>query len=250
MAEGHNFRSSGYERRKNEQYFTMPWCTEALARHIPEYVKQKQVWEPAAGRGDITKVLEDHGYDVMNSDLDTTNWDWDLGQIKAVNFLEVEPCAPELRGFNSIITNPPYGKQTNPDGSKGTSLVSYNGKKMTLAEAFIRHSFVHGVEFVAMLLPTDFNHSSKRRDLFEPDPDYDPIFCDPKLPFAFEIVLTSRPRWDWWYEPEPGEKRKSPMHNYSWFVWDQRHEGVSTQKWAGPKDVGEPETEEDDDENV
>lgn len=243
MAEVHNFRSSAYERRKNDQYFTQDWCTQVLLPLIPLYVKQKHVWEPAAGRGDITKVLEGDGYDVINSDIDITNWNHDIGTINSANFLELEPISPEIRDYNAIITNPPYGK-----------LVEYNGKKLSLAEAFIRHSFAQGVEFVAMLLPTDFNHSSKRRDLFDnmflTDESYDPIFCDPMLKFAFEVVLTSRPRWDWWYPPVDGEKRKSPMHNYSWFVWDARHKGPSTQYWMGPKDVGETPTEEDEDEDV
>jgi len=231
MATGHNFRKSGYERRSNEQYFTAPWCTRALVQFIPAYVQKRAVWEPAAGRGDIVKVLIEHGYDVSPGDIDPSNWDYDLGKLTQQDFLGTEPSLDTGENFSAVITNPPYGGGN----------VLYDGRKMSPAEAFIRHSIAHGIDYIAMLLRTDFNHSQKRRDLFEGDAG---------IPFAQEIVLTSRPRWDWWEEADPWEERKSPMHNFSWFVWDAKHKGDSTQKWVHPSDLGEKITEEEDDDGV
>jgi len=231
MAKGHNFRNSGYERRESEQYFTHPWCTRALLLHVPDYVRERLVWEPAAGRGDIAAVLQAEGYDTVHSDLDVSNWDHELGSIEQSNFLEVEPDLDKMEQYSAIITNPPYGGGN----------VKYDGRKMSPAEAFIRHSIAQGVDYVAMLLRTDFNHSEKRRDLFEGTAG---------LPFSREIVLTSRPRWDWWIPADPWEERKSPMHNFSWFVWDRRFTGESTQKWVHPKDLGEAVEEEDDDDGI
>lgn len=220
MAEGHSFRNSGYERREKEQYFTQPWCTEVLCNHIPYYVRTGNVWEPAAGRGDITAVLQSSGIDVVSTDIDISNFDRELGTICAENFLAVEH-ADVITGeenITGIITNPPYGGK-----------IEYDGKKISYAEAFVRHALWTGVPFVAMLLRSEFNHGARRRDLFE----------DPKNKFSKEIVLTSRPRWDWWYDKDPWEVSNAPMHNFSWFVWDREWLDPPTQVWAGPKDVGE-----------
>lgn len=213
----HNFRNSGYERRSNEQYFTQQWCTRALMTVAPlTRLRARPVWEPAAGRGDITEVLQDYEIDVFNSDIDVSNFDTDLGHIFPQNFLDTPTSMDIMEEYSGIITNPPYG------GKK----VIYEGKKRTPAEAFVRHALALGVDYVAMILRTDWNHSSKRVELFNGQP------------FAYEVVLTSRPRWDWWYEKDPWEETKSPMHNYSWFVWDRQWTGPSTQFWVGPKDVG------------
>lgn len=212
----HGFRNSGYERRTFEQYFTHPWVTRALLHVAPlERLRQRPVLEPAAGRGDITKVLQEQGIDVANADIDVSNFDYDLGSITAQNFLEQEIAMDAAEEYSGIITNPPYG------GKK----VIYDDKKITPAEAFVRHSLNMGLDYVAMILRTDWNHSSKRVDLFSGPP------------FAYEVVLTSRPRWDWWIEKDPWEESKSPMHNFSWFVWDRLWTGPSTQFWVGPKDV-------------
>lgn len=228
MAEGHTFRNSGYERREKEQYFTHPWCTRALMTVAPiSRLSQRPVWEPAAGRGDITEVLQDNGIDTFNSDIDVTNFNGDLGTITYEDFLTVEPSMEIADDYSGIITNPPYGGGN----------IQYAGKKMQPAEAFIRHSLNLGIDYVAMLLRTDFNHSSRRVDLFRGPP------------FAYEVVLTSRPRWDWWYEKDPWEKDNGPMHNFSWFVWDRLWTGPSTQFFVGPKDVGGTEIDTGDDED-
>lgn len=230
MAEAkHGFRTSTYERRPSEQYFTHPWCTRALMKHAPlERLRARPVWEPAAGRGDITEVLQDEGIDVANSDIDVSNFNTDLGHITASNFLDTVPDMNIMEEYSGIITNPPYG------GKK----VIYDGKKLTAAEAFVRHALELGVDYVAMILRTDWNHSSKRVKLFNGPP------------FAYEVVLTSRPRWDWWYDKDPWEESKSPMHNFSWFVWDRLWTGPSTQFWVSPKDVGGNEIEDDGDEDA
>ena len=217
----HGFRTSAFERRPKEQYFTHPWCTRALLTVAPlERLKQRPVWEPAAGRGDITEVLEEADIDVFSSDIDVSNWNGE-GQITYEDFLSIAPDMNIMEEYSGIITNPPYGGGN----------VEYEGRKTSPAEAFVRHSLSLGVDYIAMLLRTDFNHSSKRIDLFNGPP------------FAYEVVLTSRPRWDWWYEKDPWETDSSPMHNYSWFVWDRLWTGASTQFWVGPKDVGGTEIE-------
>jgi hypothetical protein len=184
-------RNSEYERNANDKYYTEYWCTEALMRvlnGIPN--PPRYVWEPAAGGGHIVEVLQRHGCLVYASDVDTR----DYPQADTVNFLTEVPAAVVLDPPDAIITNPPY--------------------KDDLAEMFCRRALEYkDIPLVAMLMRSDFKHAVSRVDLWKP-------------PFAFEVCLLGRPRWDAWYD---GVKAKSSgMHNYSWYVWDRRWDGVST----------------------
>jgi hypothetical protein len=74
------------------------------------------------------------------------------------------------------------------------------------SERFVRTALSYETK-VAMLLRSEFASAGGRDDLF----------CD-EAGYAFEVKLTSRPRWDWWFRDKP---KSSPRHNYSWFVWDK-----------------------------
>lgn len=56
--------SSGYKRRHGDLYATEPWVTRALLSRVRF---RGPVWEPAAGRGDMVRVLQDAGYEVYAS---------------------------------------------------------------------------------------------------------------------------------------------------------------------------------------
>lgn len=216
-----SFRNSGYARNEKERYFTEPWCTRALVPFIPAYVAERPVWECAAGRGDLAQVLADFGYDVVASDIDLSEYNHDLGSARVEDFLASEPSMEIAESFSAIITNPPYGKEPKEEFE---SEEDKERRKRTLAEKFVRHALDHGVDYVAMFLRAEFNHAGGRTDLWDRT----------KYPFAYEIVMTSRPRWDWWLPPPPpGEKKSGPMHNYSWFVWDRQWQGPSTTFFAG-----------------
>lgn len=202
--------SSNFERIENERYFTEGWVTEALLPFIPSYVKKHGVlWEPACGRGDIARVLMGDGYDVVASDIDISEYDSDLGPSHELDFLKQPFDFAMVDDYAGILTNPPYGKDAPGE--------------LSLSEGFVRHALHLQVDFVAMLLRSEFNSAASRIDLFDRG----------KHPFAFEVVLTTRPRWDWWFEKAPDEKRSGPRHNFGWLVWDRRWTGPSTQFWAG-----------------
>lgn len=96
--------------------------------------------------------------------------------------------------FNAIITNPPY----------------------ELAEKFVRRALdlTRKGGKVAMLLRNEWDCAKSRMDLFG-------------HPFAKKLVLTKRPRWF-------AEKRASPRHNFSWFIWDWLHSGPPTLAYGPP----------------
>jgi 2-polyprenyl-3-methyl-5-hydroxy-6-metoxy-1,4-benzoquinol methylase len=56
----------GTNREVNDFYPTSPEYTEAL---LAVHKFHGSIWEPACGAGDMSQVLEEHGYTVYSSDL-------------------------------------------------------------------------------------------------------------------------------------------------------------------------------------
>lgn len=212
---------SNFARNKNDQYFTEHWCTRALHKVLKEEdMLQQYVYDPCMGRGDILKVFEDKvdGIQTVGSDIDMSNADETATsrQVFQQDFLDPDfhptdndKIDFDLKfdlGFASIVTNPPYGNTASQILEKALNNVEDFGQ-------------------VAMLLRSEFKHGKKYTRFFD---DY---------PYAFEIVLTTRPRWDWWFDKGPDEPKASPRHNYSWFVWDEGWYERSTQFFINKIDV-------------
>jgi len=174
---------SKYERTTLDRYWTDPWITRALLQHHPLGFF---VWEPAAGRGDMSNVLLATGRNVVATDLDPSEYDAQDNVCKKLDFLHGP--TQDHGWIDAIVTNPPFGKD---------------------AQKFVERALEYDVMTVAMLLRSEFRSGKTRRHLFGDCPMY-----------AGEIVLTTRPLWDWWFRDKP---EASPRHNFSWFVWDMRY---------------------------
>ena len=83
-------------RLPNEFYPTPPEATRALLS-VEDF--DGDIWEPACGDGRIAKVLTDHGYAVVSTDLHA----YGHGET-GVDFL-----AQRTARAKHIVTNPPYG---------------------------------------------------------------------------------------------------------------------------------------------
>lgn len=83
------------EREQNDYYATDPKAMELLLKHERF---NNNIWEPACGEGNLSKVLKAHGYNVYSTDLIDRGY-----QDKQLDFLKGEY---EFNG--DIITNPPY----------------------------------------------------------------------------------------------------------------------------------------------
>jgi hypothetical protein len=121
--------------RGHDLYETPACAVEALLRaeSLPHFL-----WEPAAGRGAIVRVLREHGHAVIASDL------LDYGfptHFHGRDFL-LESKAPA--GCQAIVTNSPY----------------------KLAEQFVEHA-LRLVPQVYMLLRLAFLESERRRGILE-----------------------------------------------------------------------------------
>jgi len=185
--------SSGYERNRLDRYWTNPWMTRELVGH-PRISNEIHgfIWEPAAGRGDISRELTRSGYAGHSSDLDMSEFDYSIGSGHEGSFLD-EVKVPYVNGVScgSIITNPPY----NTPRGIAADFVRHGLK-------FLNDDYESDVTFMAMLLRSEFRSAKTRDDMFG--------HCQHYLG---ELVLTTRPRWDYG-EPNAPE-HASPRHNFS-----------------------------------
>lgn len=120
-----------------DYYATEPRAVELL-------LKQEQfsdtVWEVACGEGHISKVLEEHGYNVISTDL--IDRGFGQGGVDFLKCTESKNC--------DIITNPPY-KVGREFVEKALQLVPMGGK-------------------VAMFMKLTFLEGQSRRALFRINP--------------------------------------------------------------------------------
>jgi hypothetical protein len=122
-----------YAERRLDLYETPPPATEALLRveQLP-----RRIWEPAAGKSAIVRVLRDHGHTVVASDI------FDYGKLDFVaDFLKQERMPP---GCGCILTNPPY----------------------RFADAFVAHA-LNLAPLVIMLVRLAFLESKRRSHILD-----------------------------------------------------------------------------------
>lgn len=89
------------EREVNDYYATDPKALEIfLDKLIQDNIHlHKNIWEPACGKGHLSKVLKEKGYDVYSTDLIDRGFNddtFDFFKIKDANY------------YCDILTNPPY----------------------------------------------------------------------------------------------------------------------------------------------
>lgn len=206
---------SGYERNHLDRYLTHPWMTQELVKHVGKIIVGP-IWECAAGRGDMSCALvETTGHRVYSTDLDMSDFDSSIGPGHEKSFLDEvrlpdmrEPLSQTSTGFKltspkSIITNPPYGRMTDKFIRKGLGFFE-----------------THDVNFMAMLLRSEYRSGKTRADMFGDCEHY-----------MGELVLTTRPRWD--YGDPDAPENAAPRHNFSWFLWSKncRLDGAGRMYW-------------------
>lgn len=162
---------------------TPPWATRALIEHVFDHMGRRghcgwQVcWEPACGEGHMAEPLGEYFREVVASDVK----DYGYGD-HVVDFLQCEQLARKYDA-DWIITNPPFGKNTNKFILKAVELAGTG---------------------VAMLV---------RLQCLETVDRYEQIFSKTpptKIAFFAERVPMHKGRW----EPEG-----DTMTAYIWLVW-------------------------------
>lgn len=150
------------------------------------------VWEPACGRGAISRMLEDAGYAVVLSDLVDYGTADANGELQAViDFRDTKPGEGEC---HDIVSNPPYGDTMN---------------------AFIAHALrVHRPGKMALLLNINAYFGFE-----DADRNFIMKTCPPAriIAHAHRLPMMHRDGWD-------GPKASSQM-NTAWFIWERQADG-------------------------
>jgi len=182
-------------RRKNDFYPTPPLATFILGKYCPP---PKNVVEPCAGRGNISKQLQRMGHSVKSYDLNS--YDNPLVDIETgVDAMELQ--APE---FHGVVTNPPYHKDL----------------PRKLAEKWIPE-----YEYTAMFLRITFLEGKKRKKLFTKHKPSSIIFLSDRVKFSADHI-----------EPIEKTDQIGGMIAYMWIVWDH-HPSVCTKlQWVSLED--------------
>ena len=179
------------EREAHDYYATEPKAVELL-------LEQEQfapyVWECACGEGHMAKVLEQHGYNVLATDVVDRGYG-----VGGVDFLTVAKEDIEEDVPRDIITNPPY----------------------KYAREFVEHALdisKDGAK-IAMFLKLTFLEGQKRRLLFDKSP--------PKTVYVSSSRLQCAKNGDF----ETYKAGTGTAIAYAWFIWQKGHYGPTQIKW-------------------
>jgi hypothetical protein len=146
------------------------------------------IWEPAAGRGAIVRVLRDHGHGVVASDI------YDYGGLDFVGDFLTQRRMPA--GCGCLLTNPPF----------------YN------VEAFVAHALELSPLVIVLLRLAFFEAGSgKQRKHRLRAHVLDGIPPARIHVFRRRLPMMHRDQW-------AGRKSNSGMA-FSWWVWDRNYTG-------------------------
>ena len=175
-------------RSKSDFYPTPPNATNSL---LENESFTGNVWECACGMGDISKVLEEKGYDVLSTDLN----DYGFGN-PGIDFLNDNSIfGNPLVTQDNIITNPPFN----------------------LALEFVLQSKKYARFKIAMFLKTAFLEGSKRYEMFQ----------DTEFPLKTVYQFSRRVN----FGIHAGTHTNGGMIPFAWFVWERGYTGLPNIKW-------------------
>lgn len=180
------------EREENDFYATEPKALELL---LDLEAFSHYVWECTCGKGHLSEVLKDRGYDVKSSDL----IDRGYKGTEVIDFLGINKEDIHREVPRDIITNPPY----------------------KYAKEFVEQALdisMDGTK-VAMFLKVQFLEGKARRDLFEKHP--------PKVIYVASGRLLCAKNGEFERMRQGGGSAVA----YAWFIWEKGYKGKTTIGW-------------------
>lgn len=192
-------KPGNHENRNDNEYYPTPAI--ATLSLLKNYDVPKRLWEPAAGRGHISKELIRNGHDVVSTDLfEHPNPFVDIET--GVDFLTADK-----RDVDGVITNPPF-RHNLPE------------------KLIIRMMEELGYEFLALFIRVTFLESERRFNLFK------------RLPPTKVLILSNRINCnEKYFDKNDG---LGGMVAYAWMVWDKRTSETNMIDWIRSVDyIGE-----------
>ena len=180
------------EREINDFYATDPTAIDWLFK-VEKF--QKEIWEPAAGMGHLSKRMIELGHNVFSTDLIDRGYS---SCIPNIDFLSTDTL-PYDHWEGDIITNPPYSKGL--DFVERALELVQNGSK------------------VAMFLKLTFLEGKARRQLYEKYP--------PAKIWVFSSRIPCAKNGDFDKMKEIGGSAVA----YAWFVWEKGYCGKPFIGW-------------------
>jgi hypothetical protein len=179
-------RHTDRDRNENDYYPTPPFATFALCESddVPY-----RIWEPACGKGHMSKELERLGHEVHSSDLEEYP---DVLELKNKPYFGLDFLKENyVTGCDAIVTNPPYASD--------------------MAMKFVLRALdtaIPGCNYAAFLCRMNFIEGSKRyQQLFQKRP-----------PTRIQAFTNRFSCWE-----ENFDNPLGGMVNFAWWVWDYRN---------------------------
>ena len=188
-----NHRNKEVDISPNEFYSTHPKSVQTFLDYFT-LPKGAIIWECACGKGNISKVLIENGYDVISTDI--IDRGYITPEYTEKDFFDIELIPQNVK---TIMTNPPY----------------------SLAEKFVRHAMKilpkHG--WLVLYLKLTFLEGKKRYKLFE------------EFPPEWVMIHSSRQACDkYGAEDFPNTGAVA----YAWYIWPKGYKGPTKIRWLPP----------------
>ncbi|TIN82690.1 hypothetical protein [Mesorhizobium sp.] len=189
--------------RGNNLYETPPEAMRTLLNFMRFSPK---VLEPACGKGAISRMLEDAGYEVELADLVDYGTATKDGELQRIEDFCASASTAEDPDRPDIVTNPPYGAALN---------------------AFVAHALrAHRPRRMALLLNLNFLCGFD-----DEDRNYAMDEAPPSKILVFKRRLPMMHR-DGWTGPEASSRM-----NTAWFIWELRQQPDGSEAYDGPTDM-------------
>lgn len=184
-------------RRANDFYPTPPLATFVLGKYCPP---PQNVFEPCAGRGNISVQLARMGHNVLSYDLNQYD-----NSLCSINTPHDALITPKVDFADAVVTNPPYHKDL----------------PRKLAEKWVSE-----YEYTAMFVRLTFLEGKKRKQLFTNNPPSDIIFLSDRVKFSKDHI-----------EPINKNDQIGGMIAYMWIVWNKKYAPALTKmQWVNLED--------------
>jgi hypothetical protein len=182
--------------------YETPACATRALLHFERDHMPRRIWEPACGRGAISRVLEDEGFQVQSSDLVDYKYP---GAVSGLDFLTADKEHAIAKVTDGIVTNPPYylAARSAPFVARAVEIAAY-------VAMLLRIAFLEGAQRLKLTSGAVRVYVASRR-----------------------LPMMHRDGWD-------GPKASSAMA-FAWFVWDARHSGPTQLGHFDWKDFAEAE---------